>query len=1091
MRWSLLLVMAVAGCVSSDSIQCGTITCPADWICIQNNSSCAPHDALAACDGKADDASCTASGLAGACKAGICETIICGNHRQDPGESCDDGNATSGDGCDSTCRSTEICGNGIVDINEGCDCGDGAPEHTNSRCHGPNSVEPTAECRTNCTARTCGDGEVLGTEQCEAGKPLPTNPQTSMPYSCADFGFYQGTLGCNDSICQFDKSGCSLFCGDAMVNGPNEVCDGGPPVGSCVDFGYDAGDVSCIQQICTPNFEGCRSIGWREYNALQGFNSVAGSSPTDVWAAGPFGLDHFDGFVWKPDTSISGHFAQLWNGTSVYARSDIGIYRRQGTSWTLDYASTVLSALSGSGARVVAGTRTGAVVTSTGGSWADISPTLPAGTWQIADISVVGANEAFVLVTPVNGGSGTPMMWHWTGGTSWAQMPIPATPYLASVWGTSATNLYIGGYALQHWDGSAWSTVQLGVFDDVYDIWGSGPNDVYVSFTETVAHYDGMAWSFEIPVQSGGSVSGWSYASSSAFTAAGDLGQYLGARWANPHAAQTVPITSVAPTSATNMVAVGSRGFIMRFDGAFWHDVPSDVAADLEDGSPTLVVGKDGTVAKLVGARYTTQSSGTTNTLHGVWEESGASPENAWAVGDNGTIVHWDGTMGTAATVASVDLYDVIGFSANDVIAVGNAGTVLQYKNGAWTDFHSMSDGKLLTGVWGTSDSDLWVVGPGAIRHWDGNAWTDLYTLNPEGAASSSPNSIWGSGNDVYIAANTNRVLHISNGVFQSSMSIGTTVTTITGTATGVMYAGGPSLELFSYQSGAWISEAPDFNTYSGGSSTVYAVAANDAYMTYGGALEHFDGIRWTRVTTGLPVTDTYAISGTATNNVFVASLNTSQARRWNGTTWQTQAISTGLRAISAASATDAWAIALDGTLMHFTGTWAPATTANTDRLWAITEVTPTNVWAVGSRCTTGPIASCAQSDIAGLVLHYNGSTWSNSLVLQPSVGSQFVSVAAVGGHVFAAGLPVIAHYDGAAWTTSTDSQTYWAAITGMSPTDMFASTITGLISHWDGLRWQPLRAHTTKAVLGLSALPSTIFATDGGPMRLMRDVAW
>jgi cysteine-rich repeat protein len=45
---------------------------------------------------------------------------LCGNGALDPGEECDDGDTTDGDGCDSNCRVT-ACGNGIVTSGEECD----------------------------------------------------------------------------------------------------------------------------------------------------------------------------------------------------------------------------------------------------------------------------------------------------------------------------------------------------------------------------------------------------------------------------------------------------------------------------------------------------------------------------------------------------------------------------------------------------------------------------------------------------------------------------------------------------------------------------------------------------------------------------------------------------------------------------------------------------------------------------------------------------------------------------------------------------------------------------------------------------------
>ncbi|WP_225412302.1 tandem-95 repeat protein [Stigmatella hybrida] len=50
---------------------------------------------------------------------------ICGDGHVDPGEVCDDGNRTAGDGCRADCRGLEVCGDGRVDSSTGEQCDDG------------------------------------------------------------------------------------------------------------------------------------------------------------------------------------------------------------------------------------------------------------------------------------------------------------------------------------------------------------------------------------------------------------------------------------------------------------------------------------------------------------------------------------------------------------------------------------------------------------------------------------------------------------------------------------------------------------------------------------------------------------------------------------------------------------------------------------------------------------------------------------------------------------------------------------------------------------------------------------------------------
>jgi len=77
-------------------------------------------------------------------------TGTCGDGIVQPGELCDDGNRTNGDGCDNDCKPS--CGNGVVDPGEECD-----------------EVSPT--CR-NCLRPFCGDGVVDPGEECDDGNNL-------------------------------------------------------------------------------------------------------------------------------------------------------------------------------------------------------------------------------------------------------------------------------------------------------------------------------------------------------------------------------------------------------------------------------------------------------------------------------------------------------------------------------------------------------------------------------------------------------------------------------------------------------------------------------------------------------------------------------------------------------------------------------------------------------------------------------------------------------------------------------------------------------------------------------------------------------
>ncbi len=79
--------------------------------------------------------------------------VVCGDGVVAGTETCDDGNAVNGDGCDNNCKVT-ACGNGIVTGAETCDDG--------------NTVSGDG-CDSNCKPTGCGNGVVTTGEQCDDG----------------------------------------------------------------------------------------------------------------------------------------------------------------------------------------------------------------------------------------------------------------------------------------------------------------------------------------------------------------------------------------------------------------------------------------------------------------------------------------------------------------------------------------------------------------------------------------------------------------------------------------------------------------------------------------------------------------------------------------------------------------------------------------------------------------------------------------------------------------------------------------------------------------------------------------------------------
>jgi cysteine-rich repeat protein len=197
--------------------------------------------------------------------------LECGDGILQPGEPCDDGDQSSGDGCSSQCAvepgwtctgspsvCTPTCGNGVVDAGEECD--DGATTNGDG-CSAACAVESGYSCTgapSICT-RNCGNGIVEPGEICDDGNATNGDGcssacQLEPGYNCAGQpsvctflcgnGTFQAGEACDDGdttagdgcspVCQIEPgwlcsgtpSLCVPLCGDGLLRG-GEACDDG------------------------------------------------------------------------------------------------------------------------------------------------------------------------------------------------------------------------------------------------------------------------------------------------------------------------------------------------------------------------------------------------------------------------------------------------------------------------------------------------------------------------------------------------------------------------------------------------------------------------------------------------------------------------------------------------------------------------------------------------------------------------------------------------------------------------------------------------------------------------------------------------
>lgn len=264
--------------------------------------------------------------------------------------------------------------------------------------------------------------------------------------------------------------------------------------------------------------------------------------------------------------------------------------------------------------------------------------------------------------------------------------------------------------------------------------------------------------------------------------------------------------------------------------------------------------------------------------LEGIW---GSSPNDIWVVASDGTIHHFNGTSWSSEASGSTNLSAVWGTSANDVWTVGSQ-TILHYDGASWSSVSNVADGAILTGVSGTSSSQLWAVGfmisanVGSIAHYDGTRWSSFSLTYRSG-----PFAVWGASSSDVWAVGYRRADLINSG------------------------------SITHYDGSSWSTVSPNDSSFLRGvwgasRSSIWAVGEEGAVSA--GTIVFYDGVHWSRNWTGNALTPLYSVWGTSGTNVWAVG---DVVLHFNGGRWSSvpSPISGTLRGVWASSPRDVWAV--------------------------------------------------------------------------------------------------------------------------------------------------------------------------------------
>jgi hypothetical protein len=385
------------------------------------------------------------------------------------------------------------------------------------------------------------------------------------------------------------------------------------------------------------------------------------------------------------------------------------------------------------------------------------------------------------------------------------------------------------------------------------------------------------------------------------------------------------------------------------------------------------------------------------------------------------------------------DLRSIWVAGPDDAWAVGNTGLILRYDGERWWRMPTPSMDDWVT-VWGSGPNDVWLGGSGVFR-WNGTSWEEFTTLE-------SVIDIHGTGPDnVRFSTGWEAIpyfdgteLHSPNGQAGFDQTVHTIYTLEPNEVYG---AGSAATFIRATGNGDNGYHAELLRQFGGGVIMDLWGTTSDEWLWgvgEGGAIYRGRGGTWVEVETTTPQT-LNGVWGSSQTDIWAVG-NVGTILHYDGVAWtaETPFVAADFYDVGGTGPNDVWIVGTDGLIFHNDGGgWTAPTSLTTEELVDVHGTSDDDVWAVGAR---------------GTLLHRDENGW--SLVPNPigvdlyavwAAGPNDVWISAYDQHIY--------HYDGETFEeryTSIVQSTFF----GLAP-DRIWSSGGGEIHFFDGQSWAPV----------------------------------
>jgi hypothetical protein len=469
------------------------------------------------------------------------------------------------------------------------------------------------------------------------------------------------------------------------------------------------------------------------------------------------------------------------------------------------------------------------------------------------------------------------------------------------------------------------------------------------------------------------------------------------------------------------------------------------------DGS-FVAVGEAGTVLHYDGTAATLVDTPTREDLHGIWA---SGSDDIYACGFNGTLIQFDGLKWNVVnTPTREDFYAVWASAPGDVFVAGADGGVWNLNAGTWTEY-VVAPEKRLHSLWGYTHTEVYAGGPmGALYRFDGSTWTRMIIFG-DPALDAEIYDLWGPAPGSISLVDRWNILWF-NGTTWNGISV------VQSNGLGLWgFTLNQQIAVSDGVSTHWVdgqrrsyptpTAEPLFDVWGTSMSNLYAVGRS-------GSIAHFDGAAWEALNQEslMNLHDAWV---TSIGAIAVGTGGT--ILRQNGSEWTEENLGATYE-FAGVWETPGLSVAV-GRYAPNNIDWRQAILMNTGSGW-------TDVGPVGSAHRLFDVWGTSASDVyavgwAGEILSYEGGTWSvvdagdgDAAFLMSVSGTSPDNVFAVGRTDDLRGL--VCRFDGATWTKTTLDQVeelrgVWVESTGSA----FAVGSSGTILRYSDAMWSSMQS--------------------------------